>query len=188
MMRQNPFNSLIGIASNKGTVSLYTPNSSDPAIKLLAHSGTVNSFDFSKDGRYVVTAGSDNQMKVFDIRQNFKELYAYWLPKKPTDIKISQTGLVASVVGNDVMFWKNIWHEKQKKPYLKHNSRLNAPINRFNFVPYEDFAGVTSKNNFESILVPGSSISDYDTFEHNVSGNHRQERETAVHKLLDKVS
>lgn len=186
-MRQNSFNSLIGVASNKGTVSLFTPNSQEPAIKLLAHSGTVNSFDFSKDGKYAVTVGSDSQMKVFDIRQNFQELYSYWLPRKPTDVRISQTGLVSIVVGNDVMFWKDIWSQKQKKPYLKHNSRLNHPIKNFNFVPYEDFGGLTSKNNFESILVPGSSIADYDTFEHDVSGNRKQAREADVHKLLDKL-
>lgn len=126
-------------------------------------------------------------MKVFDIRNSFTELYAYWTPKKPSGVSVSQNGLVATTCGSDVFIWKDIYTEKQKKPYLKHNAKGNNLINRFNFVPYEDFAGLTYKKGFESIMVPGSSIADYDTFEHNVAGINKQERENQVHKLLDKV-
>lgn len=155
---------------------------------MLAHSGTVTGFDFTRDGRYIVTTGSDNTMKVFDIRQSFTELYSYWMPKKPNGVTISQSGLAASICGSDVFIWKDLYNEKQKKPYLKHNARSNNLIRNFNFVPFEDFAGLTYKKGFESIIVPGSSVADFDTFEQNVAGVRKQDRETQVHKLLDKVN
>ena len=155
---------------------------------MLAHSGSVTGFDFTRDGRYIVTTGSDNQMKVFDIRQSFTELYSYWTPRKANGVSISQSGLVASICGPDVLIWKDLYTEKQKKPYLKHNTRTNNIINRFNFVPYEDFAGITYNKGFESIMIPGSCIADYDTYEHNIAGVRKQDRETQVHKLLDKLA
>lgn len=40
-------------------VELFTPNSVEPIVKVFAHNGLINSLDFSSDGNYIVTAGTD---------------------------------------------------------------------------------------------------------------------------------
>ena len=184
---QNPFNSLMAVSSNKGIISFYTPNSGEPALKVLAHNAIVNDMAFTKDGNYMVTTGSDNLMKVFDIRKIYKEVQSYWLPHESSKVEISQTGIIGVNCKNILLFWNDWQKEKQKRPYLKHNVKSSEIIRDFSFVPYEDFLGLTFKNGFESILVPGSGQADFDTFEHNVTLNKKQMRENEVKKLLEKL-
>ncbi len=63
----------------------------------------------------------------------------------------------------------------------------NQKIFDFNFIPFEDFAGLTFSNGFQNILVPESGSKDYDTFENNISLNRKQIRENTVRKLLEKL-
>jgi hypothetical protein len=49
-----------------------------------------------------VSVGSDLQMKVFDMRNYYKELESYYTPSNPVDLKISQTGLVALGLRNQI--------------------------------------------------------------------------------------
>ncbi len=41
-------------------------------------------------------------MKVFDMRNYYKELESYYTPSNPVDLKISQTGLVALGLRNQI--------------------------------------------------------------------------------------
>jgi U3 small nucleolar RNA-associated protein 7 len=187
-MIKSIYNGLVGVGSTRGTVSLYSPNSGEPVVKVLAHNGHVNSFDFTQDGNYLITAGSDHQMKVFDIRNTFKEVYSYFTQREPTTLRVSQTGLVGVSYSDTILFWKDCYKEKQKSPYLKHEDKSNAKIKDFQFTPYEDFVGMTFNQKFETIFIPGSSSPDYDTFEDNIARVGKQLREHNVKRLLEKVS
>jgi len=62
------------LGSKNGVVSFYTPNSSESVLKILAHNAIVKSVDFTKNGNYMSTIGSDNTLKIFDMRNYFKEI------------------------------------------------------------------------------------------------------------------
>jgi U3 small nucleolar RNA-associated protein 7 len=186
-LRKNPFSYVVGAASPKGIVSIFSPNSQEPLLKILAHNGVVNSIDFSRDGNYMLTCGSDSQFKVFDIRKSFAELYSYYTPKEGTNVRFSQTGIAAVSCGSSLVFWKDCYLSKQKSPFFKHENIQRKHITATSFVPYEDFMGVCYNGQFESIFVPSSGAQDYDTFEDNLNPERRQNREMIVQKLLDKV-
>jgi U3 small nucleolar RNA-associated protein 7 len=78
-MTQNPANAVIHLGHNNGTVTLWTPNLSHPAVQLLAHLGPVASIsvDPSSGGRYMATAGQDGLVKVWDCR-NWKGAIREW--------------------------------------------------------------------------------------------------------------
>jgi len=54
-------------------------------------------------------------------------------------------------------------------------------------VPFEDVMGLGLSKGFSSIIVPGSGDPNYDTFENNPFESKKQQRESLVHKLLDKL-
>lgn len=58
MMRQNPWNSVLGLGHTGGVVTLWTPNITTPVVKMLCHRGAVNALAFDASGRYMVTAGA----------------------------------------------------------------------------------------------------------------------------------
>jgi U3 small nucleolar RNA-associated protein 7 len=52
------------------------------------------------------------------------------------------------------------------------------------FVPFEDLVGLGHSKGFSSIIVPGSGVPIYDTYENNPFESKKQKREGLVHKLL----
>lgn len=60
----------------------------------------------------MVTAGSDGQMKVWDVR-TFKAVHEYWNPQPAKTLSISQKGLLAvgwgSQIQVDLFFGGNFW-------------------------------------------------------------------------------
>ncbi len=57
-------------------------------------------------------------------------------------------------------------------------------MNNLAFVPFEDIVGMGTNKGFSSIIVPGSGVPFYDTFENNPFESKKQKREALVHKLL----
>lgn len=178
---------MIGAASNKGVVRVYSPNSQEPLLQILAHNAPVNSIDFSRDGNYMLTAGGDRRFKIFDVRNTYQELYCYNTPWQGSEARFSQTNLAAVSSGSSIYVWKDCHLEKQKAPYFRHDDSLRRPVTACAFVPYEDFMGVAYKGGFESIFVPSSGAREFDTFEDNLNLETKQNREITVQKLLEKV-
>jgi len=186
-MRKNPQSFVVGVSSPKGVVKVFSPNSQEPLLQILAHNAPVTSLDFSRDGNYLLTAGGDCRFKIWDIRNSYHEVFSYSVPWKPTDVRFSQTGLAAVASGHSVFFWKDAQLEKQKGPYFRHDDLHRKQVTGCAFAPYEDFMGVCHDAAFESIFVPGSGSRDFDTFEDNLNTDRRQNREIVVQKLLQKV-
>jgi U3 small nucleolar RNA-associated protein 7 len=78
-MTQNNHNAVIHLGHQNGTVTLWTPNLPQPAVRLLAHLGPVSSVavDQSTGGRYMATAGVDGVVKLWDCR-SWKEALRSW--------------------------------------------------------------------------------------------------------------
>ncbi|EEY15493.1 WD repeat-containing protein [Verticillium alfalfae VaMs.102] len=53
----NPYNAIIHAGHQNGTVTLWSPNSHDAVVKLLAHRGAVRSAAVDREARYNVTTG-----------------------------------------------------------------------------------------------------------------------------------
>ena len=78
---------------NIGTVTLWSPNTSQPHVKMLCHKGPVQSLAVDPTGRYMATAGLDGKLKIWDIRK-YETLQEYYTPRPATSLSISQRGLL----------------------------------------------------------------------------------------------
>jgi len=186
VMIQNTYNGIILVGDNRGQATMWCPNTSTAVVQMLCHKGSVNAMGVDVSGKYMVTAGSDGQMKVWDVR-TFKPVHEYWNPTPAKNISISQKGLLAVGWGSQIQVWKD-WHaEKQKKPYLKYDTYNNKLLTDLQFTGYEDYLGVGLYDGFSSVLVPGSGEANFDSYEVNVFQSKNQRREDEVSKLLDKL-
>jgi len=79
-MCQNPHNAIIHTGHNNGicsrgmssdlvgTVSLWSPNMTEPLVKMLCHRTSVSAMCVDMLGRFMVTGALDNTVKVWDLR------------------------------------------------------------------------------------------------------------------------
>jgi len=114
---QNPYNAILHVGHQNGTVSLWSPNSTTPLVKLLAHRGPVRSVAVDREGRYMVSAGQDLKLAVWDIRK-LQEVDQYFLRHPGTSIAISDRGLAAVGAGTQLSIWKGLFQEKAQRPYM----------------------------------------------------------------------
>ncbi len=69
VMCQNPWNAVLCLGHNKGTVTMWTPNVREPVAKMLAHRQPVRAVAVDGSGRYMATAATDRSLKIWDVRQ-----------------------------------------------------------------------------------------------------------------------
>ncbi|KAF3008778.1 Small subunit (SSU) processome component [Curvularia kusanoi] len=189
---QNPHNAILHVGHQKGLVTLWSPNSATPLVKLLPHHGPVRSLAVDKSGTYMVSTSQDRRMSVWDIRM-FKEVHTHHLRVPGTSLSISDRNLTAVGYGTQV----NIY----KPEIFTHNPDLVLPTpymawggeglstGRVRFCPFEDILGIGHEKGFTSIIVPGSGEPNPDTLEQgtNPFETSKQRRETEVHALLEKI-
>jgi U3 small nucleolar RNA-associated protein 7 len=184
-MTHNPRNAVVLCGHAGGTVTMWSPNMTTPLVKMLCHRGPVHSLAVDRSGRYLVTVGSDKQMKVWDVR-TYKPLHEYFCSAPAQNVEISQRGLVAVSWGSRVQVWKDALSHKAKAPYMNHSHSLGQ-IQQARFCPYEDVLGVGHTNGFSSILIPGSGEPNYDSFVANPYQTRKERREHEVRTLLEKL-
>ena len=189
---QNPHNAILHVGHQKGLVTLWSPNSATPLVKLLPHHGPVRSLAVDKSGTYMVSTSQDRRMSVWDIRM-FKEIHTHHLRVPGTSLSISDRNLTAVGHGTQV----NIY----KPEIFTHNPDLVLPTpymawggeglstGRVRFCPFEDILGIGHEKGFTSIIVPGAGEPNPDTLEQgtNPFETSKQRRETEVHALLEKI-
>lgn len=127
-----------------------------------------------------------DQLKIWDTRM-LKIMHSQDLPRRAKGIEVSDSGLVAINYGFKVEFWKDLHVEKQTLPYLRHQCSSKYAVNNAVFAPFEDIMGLGTSKGFTSIIVPGSGVPYFDTFENNPFETKKQKRESLVHKLLEKL-
>lgn len=184
-MKQNPWNSVIGVADGRGLVTMWTPNINKPVVRLVSHNGPCTQLAVDIRGLYLASSGADNKVKIYDLRSLSDPLYEYWTKYPCSSLEISQTGLLGVAELDTLKIWKDWQITKQKIPYMEHVSK--SPVIETKFVPYEDFLGLGTRNGFSNLCIPGSGIANYDTFEANPFINTRQRQEQEVKALLDKL-
>ncbi|KAJ8662909.1 hypothetical protein O0I10_001085 [Lichtheimia ornata] len=184
-MAQNPWNAIIHLGHGNGTVTLWSPNSSQPHVKMLCHKGPVQSLAVDPSGRYMATAGLDGKLKIWDIRK-YEPLQEYYSPRPATSLSISQRGLLGVGWTSHVTIWKDAFRTKQQSPYMNH-LQPSSTIRDIQFVPYEDVLGFGHAKGVSSIVVPGAGEPNFDTLEANPYQTVKQRQEAEVHSLLDKL-
>ena len=190
---QNPYNAILHVGHQNGTVSLWSPNSSTPLVKILPHRGPVRSISIDREGRYMVSTGQDLKMAVWDIRQ-FKPLHDYHLRAPGSSVAISDRNLTAVSWGTKTTVWRDLFTKnrsdqtatKVQSPYLSWGGE-GKHIERVRWCPFEDVLGIGHDKGFSSILVPGAGEPNFDALEVNPYENSKQRQETEVKALLNKL-
>ncbi|KAG6360540.1 hypothetical protein INS49_011602 [Diaporthe citri] len=188
---QNPWNAICHIGHQNGTVSLWSPNSSEALVKLLAHKGPVRALAVDREGRYMVSTGQDLKMAVWDIRM-FKEVNSYFTRTPASSVAISDSGLTAVGWGTSATIWKGLFskhqsvQEKVQSPYLTWGKEGKA-VERVRWCPFEDVLGIGHDQGFSSILVPGAGEANFDALEVNPYETAKQRQEAEVKQLLNKL-
>ncbi|KAK2591738.1 putative U3 small nucleolar RNA-associated protein 7 [Conoideocrella luteorostrata] len=191
-MAQNPYNAVLHVGHQNGTVTLWSPNSQQPLVKLLAHRGPVRALDVDREGRYMVSTGQDLKMAVWDIRM-FKEVNNYYTWQPASSVAISDTGLTAVGWGTQTTIWKDLFNknnavqEKVKKPYMQWGSE-GKHMERVRWCPYEDILGVSHDEGFSSLIIPGAGEANFDALEVNPFETAKQRQESEVKGLLNKLA
>lgn len=190
-MTQNPHNAILHMGHQNGTVTLWSPNSTTPLVKLLAHRGPVRSIAVDREGRYMVSAGQDMKMSVWDIRM-FKEVNSYFTRQPASTVSISDRGLTAVGWGTQTSIWRGLFtkhaleQEKIQSPYMTWGGE-GKRIERTRWCPFEDVLGISTDQGFSSILVPGAGEPNVDALEVNPHENKKQRQEAEVKSLLNKL-
>ena len=98
---------------------MWAPNQIEALVKMLCHKGPVLSLAVDRTGKYMVTAGVDGQMKVWDVRK-FQPVNQYFTIRPAASMDLSQNGLLAVGCGPHVQIWKDAVRTKAKSPYMNH--------------------------------------------------------------------
>ena len=190
-LTQNPHNAILHMGHQNGTVTLWSPNSTIPLAKLLAHRGPVRALGVDREGRYMVSTGQDLKMSVWDIRM-FKEVNSYFTRQPASSVAISDRGLTAVGWGTQTSIWRGLFsktsleQEKIQSPYMAWGGD-GKRIERVRWCPLEDLLGVSHNAGFSSIIVPGAGEPNFDASEVNPYENTKQRQEAEVKSLLNKL-
>ena len=138
-------------------------------------------------GSYMASAGLDNLVKLWDLRNTFAPMHSYQTVRPASSLAFSQRGLLGVGCGPHVQIWsKEAVQHKVQRPYLRHIIPGQI-INNLTFCPYEDALGIGHTKGFSSCLVPGSGEPNFDTYEANPYATTKQKEEHEVHQLLQKI-
>jgi U3 small nucleolar RNA-associated protein 7 len=191
-MAQNPWNAILHVGHQNGVVSLWSPNSTTPLVKIQSNFGPVRSIAVDRSGNYMLTGGQDMRVKLWDIRA-LKEVHAYTTRQPASSISISDRGLAAIGAGTGVTIWKDMLTAstatgpiKVQSPYLSWGEQ-GQRVERVRFCPFEDILGISHNDGFSSIIVPGAGEPNYDALEVNPYETRKQRQETEVKSLLNKL-
>lgn len=92
-MAQNPYNAIINLGHSNGTVTLWSPNMPTPLVNWFTHHGPVKSISVDREGKYLVTAGADHRVRIWDVRK-YQEIHSYYTQRPTDEVAISDMGLL----------------------------------------------------------------------------------------------
>ncbi|KAL5420723.1 hypothetical protein PMIN04_006214 [Paraphaeosphaeria minitans] len=191
---QNPYNAILHAGHQKGLVTLWSPNSQTPLVKLLPHRSPVRAIAVDKSGRYMVSASQDRQMSIWDIRM-FRELHSHHLKAPAHSISISDCNLTAVGWGSHVSVYRpDLFSLSPDSSVVVPSPYLNwqgdgMGVSMVKYCPFEDVLGISHAKGFSSILVPGAGEPNPDSLEPgtNPFETTKQRQEAEVHALLEKL-
>jgi len=195
VMKQNPTNAVIHCGHMNGTVTLWSPASSQYLVKLLCHKGApIKSLAIDSTGTYMVTGGGESQVKIWDLRM-YKELHQYWtIGGPPVTMDISQKSILGIGHGCRTTFWPaHAYKTKLQNPYMTHDTFASntgsATIETLRFRAFEDVCGLGHSNGMSSIVIPGSGEANLDSMEYSTDPyqDTKQRHEAEIRSLLEKL-
>ena len=74
-MQISPDDSLLATSSMDMRIRIWNPDTLELVRELRSHNDTVNTVHFSMDGRFLASGGMDSQIKIYDIRDDYKEVF-----------------------------------------------------------------------------------------------------------------
>ncbi|KAI5293157.1 Small subunit (SSU) processome component [Ascosphaera acerosa] len=203
-LAQNPHNAIMHVGHQNGTVTLWSPTSTAPLVKALAHRGPVRSISIDRLGRYMLSTGQDQRMAVWDIRM-FREMASYHTYQPGASVSISDRNLAAVGWGTQVSVWRGLFERaapdvveagnsssdpsslvKVQSPYMSWGGE-GKRIERVRWCPYEDLLAVGHSAGLSTIMVPGAGEPNFDAGEANPFETAQQRQESEVRALLTKL-
>ncbi|RDX99333.1 utp7, partial [Mucuna pruriens] len=184
VMQVNPFNGVVSLGHSGGTVTMWTPTSSSPLVKMLCHRGPISALAFHSNGHLMATAGKDKKVKLWDLRK-FEVLQT--LPGHATTLDFSQRGLLARGNGSSIQVLRDVHGTQNYSRYMTHSMVKGYQIEKLAFRPYEDVLGIGHSMGWSSILIPGAGEPNFDSWVANPFETSKQRREKEIRSLLDKL-
>ena len=190
-MGLNPWNAIVGLGHQNGTVTMWSPNSTTPLVKILAHRGPVKSLAVDREGRYMVTTGQDSKMSVWDVRM-WKPVHEYFLRRPGQTVAISDRGLTAVGWGTQMTVWRGLFdkaksdQDKVQSPYMGWGGE-GRRVEKVRWCPLEDVLGISHDLGFETAIIPGAGEPNFDSLEANPYETVKQRQESEVKMLLNKL-
>jgi U3 small nucleolar RNA-associated protein 7 len=186
VMTHNPWNAVMCLGHANGTVTMWTPNITTPAVRMLCHRGPVTSVSVDPQGNHMVTTGRDGEIKVWDIR-TYRAMHSYYSPAPCEWSDISQQGLLAVGYGRRVQIWsKDALQTKVEAPYMNHTVQ-NGVLCDLKFCPFEDVLGIGHSGGGSTIVVPGAGEPNFDSYVADPFQTKSARKEHEVHLLMDKL-
>ena len=207
VLKHNPHNAVSHLGHSNGVVTLWSPASSKALVSMFCHKAPVTDLAVDLEGKYMVTAGLDTYLKVWDLR-TYRMLHCYKPDKPVVSIDISDRAMIAIGLGREVQILKNAFTQPMDVTYLKHEIRApnrslivgnaavaskrallsSVSVHSVKFRPYEDSLAIGHSHGITSIIVPGSGEPNFDSYENNPYITTTQRREQEVQTLLNKLA
>eukprot|EP01133_Synstelium_polycarpum_P007992 gene7992-9387_t len=181
----NPSNAVVNLGYTNGVVEMWIPKAHEPVVRVLCHKTAIQAMAVSHSGAYLLTAGLDRMVKIFDLRNTYEEMHSFKVKHQPHAMSISDMNVLAVANGSDTVLWKNPFDPTITEPYIHHRTSSRATAVRF--CPFEDVLGIGTEKGYSSILVPGAGQPNYDSLEADPYSTLKMRREKEVHSLLDKI-
>ena len=152
-MRQNPYNAIMNCGHSNGVVTMESEHEHTVCANVLS-SRTCSCSCSGQEWKYMVSTGSDGQMKIWDLRM-YKMMDAYFTTTPASSLDISQRDLLAVGYGPHVQVWKDVFSgQKQKKPYMRHQLP-GSQVSNLRFRPFEDVMAIGHRTGISSMIVRG---------------------------------
>lgn len=184
-LRQNKLNAVVHVGHVNGRVTLWTPNVKKPVVEMWCHNACVASLAVHADK--MVTVGSNNQWKVWDLRKYECEFGRPTAFRHPVaDVDISASGILAVGAGPKVQFWKDWFHLRPQAPDFYGDFKKKR-VSCVRFRPYEDVCAVGSSDGLAGLICPGAGQANFDSLEGDPYETKAQTNEKEIRSLMDKL-
>jgi U3 small nucleolar RNA-associated protein 7 len=184
-MRQNPWNAIIHTGARNGIVSLWSPNAQENLMKVHCHKSAVSSIEIDRTGGLMVTAGLDNKINVWDLRNTYSQLNTLRSSFTVQVSALSQRNMLAIANGGRVHIWKDFTQDEEPL-YLTHKVR-GGTIASLDFCNYEDILCIGHSRGVSNLIIPGAGDPVYDSYEDSPFITKGWKRELEIRKLLEKI-
>ena len=100
-LTHNRNNGIVHVGHSNGTVTLWSPKTPEPLVKMLCHRGPVKSMIVDRSGDYMITGGVDSKVRIWDVR-TYKSLGEIRNYAPATTMCLSQRNILALGSGRRV--------------------------------------------------------------------------------------